>query len=129
MLVVCPGCRHFTGKLILIKLVGADGFYFCPPGLWIWDHIDGNRGTEEEQSVPGCCTARTWPPGGYDGHAIERCGARCPGCWQGNITINTTAHTINIKAPGVQCDQSPAKVLESNIIAAWIADEKEGAEV
>lgn len=91
-LVILPGCCHwFTGKLILIKLVGAGGFLFFFPGLWIRDLVNGNRGTEEEQPVPRCCIAHARPPGGYYGHAVERCGARCPGCWQGNITIHSTA--------------------------------------
>lgn len=69
-------------------------------GMWIWDFINGDRGTEEEQSVPGCGVTCTQPPGSSDRHAAECDGAWCPGHRQGNITIIRAAATIPVKALG-----------------------------
>lgn len=94
-------CSHwFTAKSILIPPACWKWKFSLNPGMWIWDYINGNRGKEEEQSVPECCIACTWPPGGNDRHAAEYYGAWCPGHRQGNTTINTTAATINVKALG-----------------------------
>lgn len=69
------------------------------PGLWIWDHINGERSPEEEQSVPGCSFACTWPHGSGDRHAAECHGTGHAGNGQGNTTNNTAAD-ISVWAPG-----------------------------
>lgn len=105
MLTAFLACLHWiTVTSILIQPVCADcrteNENFLPYflGLWIWDHINGDGGTEEEQSMPGCSIACAWPPCGNDGYATECRGGGCPGHRQGNATINTTAAAISVKA-------------------------------
>lgn len=108
MSTVLLACLHwFTVKSILIQPVclcwldvGWKWKFSPQTGLWIWDHINGDGGTEEEQSVPGCSIACTWPPGGNDRHAAECYGAGCSGHRQGNTTINTTEATTAVKTLG-----------------------------
>lgn len=56
--------------------------------------------------MPGCRAARARPAGGHDGHALERCGARCPARWQGSVTNGNQAPAIDVRAPGVRWDQA-----------------------
>ncbi len=111
--VLLASLHWFTVTSILIQPVCADLMLtenenlFPHPGLWIWDNINGDGGTEEKQSMPGCSIACTWPPGGNDRHAAECCGAGCPGHRQGNTTINTAAATISVKALGSSVIKPP----------------------